>query len=167
MSHSVRRPLVMGFAVLLLVAFAAAAWAYASAGSPQAAAAKSGTEFQLDLSVGVPAGTGAALVVSNIGSSGQDGVRYQVDSFFDIIYANIGSSGQDGVRASEANFDSFFDITYDLDFSSSDGRTFDTEMISMSLRAHADDPAGALDAVVEAVRQLKGRVYYGHVTVLK
>ena len=40
-------------------------------------------------------------VLSNIGSSGEDGVRRFVpDSFFDIFYLrNIGSSGQDGVRS--------------------------------------------------------------------
>jgi hypothetical protein len=65
-------------------------------------------------------GQDGVLVVSNIGSSGQDGVRIEV--------SNIGSSGQDGVNVevdlgpagglipnSQFIVDSFFDVTYRID----------------------------------------------------
>jgi len=115
---------------------------------------------------GVKGGAGALVeAISNIGSSGQDGVRgsFNVDSFFDISYtSNIGSSGIDGFQV-----DSFFDITYRI---SGDKGGFDTEMVSMQLRATLDDPAGgaaAIDRIRAAVSQAGGRTYYGHVTVLK
>ena len=102
-------------------------------------------------------------MVSNIGSSGQDGVRFVVDSFFDVFYVrNIGSSGQDGVRAS---FDSFFDITYELEL-----RTIETEMVAMSLTGtYSGDlnPASLLDRVRGPSGVASPEVTYGHVTILK
>lgn len=101
-------------------------------------------------------------LISNIGSSGQDGFR--VDSFFDIHYvANIGSNGLDGFSV-----DSFFDISYEVDRSSPGG--FDTEMVALSLRStldNADNTAAILDAVKAAVEKTGGDVYYGQITVLK
>ena len=102
-------------------------------------------------------------VLSNIGSSGQDGVRRFVpDSFFDIYYLrNIGSSGQDGVSAS---FDSFFDITYQIEL-----RTIETEIIAMQLRGtYPSDLNPALLIDLDGLRiATGGDVTYGHVTVLK
>ena len=113
--------------------------------------------------------------VSNIGSSGQDGVRYYtVDSFFDVFYvSNIGSSGQDGVRfIAPPSFDSFFDIEYSV--ASPVDRSFPTEMVALSLGVTLDDPdnpAAALDAVKSAVTEAGSTVLYhrhrGHVTILK
>lgn len=135
-------------------------------------------------------GTRATLagIVSNIGSSGQDGVRgksdFTVDSFFDIHYvSNIGSSGQDGVRSDltvsnigssgldgvskKSNFqvDSFFDIEYRID-----GGKIDIELVALQLRTTLSDPsntAGLLEAVRGAATAAGGDVYYGHVTILK
>lgn len=103
------------------------------------------------------------LVVSNIGSSGQDGVRFAVDSFFDVFYVrNIGSSGQDGVRF---GFDSFFDIEYQPKF-----RTIETEMIALSLSGSYSvglNESQLIDKAKEAAASAGGDIYYGHVTVLK
>ena len=127
-------------------------------------------EAQMDFMIEVgmaPDGTPMSVqqlvkVISNIGSSGEDG--FIVDSFFDITYvSNIGSSGIDGFSV-----DSFFDVSYKIDNSSD--KTFDTEMVALSLRSTLDDPnnpARAIDAVKAAVEKTGGRVYYGHVTVLK
>ena len=131
----------------------------------------SNAEVELIVSLGISSdGTRATLegIVSNIGSSGQDGVRggsdFQVDSFFDIYYvsniassgqdgvrsnltvSNIGSSGQDGVsKKSDFQVDSFFDISYGID-----GGKIDIELVALQLRATLSDPsdtAGFLEAV--------------------
>ena len=76
--------------------------------------------------------------------------------------ANIGSSGQDGFRV-----DSFFDITYEVS-SSPDG--FDTEIVSLSLRAVPNDPNVNPGAVIDDVKAAVGSsgvVHKGHVTILK
>ena len=149
-------------------------------------APKSNAEVELIVSLGTsPDGEPATLrsVVSNIGSSGEDGIRkpgdFTVDSFFDIYIvsnigssgedgvsadltvSNIGSSGQDGVRKSTATFDSFFDISYDIG-----GRNVEIELVALQLRATISDPsdtAGLLDAVTKAAADAGGGVYYGHV----
>lgn len=163
--------------VLAMLAMAAV-WFWASAlagGSPVQAATGDKGEVQVDLIIGVPVGTSVAAVVSNIGSSGQDGVRggdgtFQVDSFFDVSYvSNIGSSGEDGVRASDFQVDSFFDVFYEIDYSGDRG-VIETEMIAMQLTGRVSDPSNpgvALDAIRAAAALLKGDIYYGHVTILK
>ena len=154
------------FALVVAVAFAVA--------QPTTTDAAQGSQAQIDLIVRLgegPDGRPAtpASIVSNIGSSGQDGVRrsaFVVDSFFDVFYvSNIGSSGEDGVRVSDFSVDSFFDVTYDTT-----GATIETEMVAMTLTGSVPDtsnPGVALDAVREAVAKSGGDVYYGHVTVLK
>ena len=92
--------------------------------------------------------------------------NFQVDSFFDVYYvSNIGSSGEDGVSIKAgANFDVFFEVEI------SRSGTFDTEMIALSLSSTVPDPTnpqGAIDIARTAVEGLKGSVHYGHVTVLK
>ena len=130
-------------------------------------AAQAQAQIDLVIKVRCPDGTcrpsslGALIenIVSNIGSSGQDGVRYRVDSFFDVFFVrsigNIGSSGQDGVR-----FDSFFDITYEI-------RSIDIELVALSLTAtYSGELNPAL--VIDEIRGVtSGDVVYGHVTILK
>ena len=106
--------------------------------------------------------------ISNIGSSGEDG--FSVDSFFDITYSivsNIGSSGQDGVSLSSFSVDSFFDIVYQIDFSTA--KSFQTEILSMSLTGRLDDPSdpgGVLSSIARGLADL-GDTTGGHVTPLK
>ena len=120
------------------------------------------------------------LVISNIGSSGQDGVRrigdFQVDSFFDITYSrvsNIGSSGLDGVSVANFQVDSFFDIVYRIDplgpREPPATRTVQTEMLSMSLTGRISDPSdpgAVLGRIGEGLAPL-GDMTGGHVTILK
>ena len=143
---------------------------------PQSEAAQ--TQAQLDLVIEFPVllpdpdptrpppltlGQRADLVVSNIGSSGQDGVSFGVDSFFDVFYfRNIGSSGQDGVRYSAA-FDSFFDVEY---------RTLkiETEMVALSLTGSYSiilNEVDLIDKAKEAALAAGGDIIFGHVTILK
>ena len=77
------------------------------------------------------------------------------------MLSNIGSSGQDGVSAS---FDSFFDITYQIEL-----RTIETEIIAMQLRGtYPSDLNPALLIDLDGLRiATGGDVTYGHVTVLK
>lgn len=156
-----------GFALLigLLVLVAMVTMAMAQ---PGASSAPSG-QVELELVVemprspdGTPAGD-LAEIIRNLGSSGLGG--FQVDSFFDVSYvSNIGSNGLDGFQV-----DSFFDITYEIDFDSSPG-AIEVEIVAMQLRgtlADPTDPAAALDAVIQAISVAKGKVYAGHITVLK
>ena len=93
---------------------------------------------------------------------------YNVDSFFDVFYvSNIGSSGEDGVSfRSNPTFDVFFEV----DYKTSGASKITTEMVAMSLTANpngSSSPQGAVDAVRQALRKAGGDVYIGHVTVLK
>ena len=150
-----------------LVAVVAVAVAGLVVAQPQSEAAQ--TQAQLDLAIEFPLdarktlGERTDLVVSNIGSSGQDGVSFGVDSFFDVFYfSNIGSSGQDGVRYS-AGFDSFFDVEY---------RTLkiETEMVALSLTSSYSisfNGVDLIDKAKEAALVAGGDIIYGHVTILK
>ena len=144
----------------------------------QAEAASKG-EFQLELIVSMPAGTEIGNIVSKIESSGKG--SYSIDSFFDVTYvSNIGSSGQDGVRASSFIVDSFFDITYEIDFDTLSRSKFPTEMVAMTLTGTLSDPSKpwvVIDEIRKALEESSDgedregeapdRVFYGHVTVLK
>ena len=96
-------------------------------------------------------GERADLVVSNIGSSGEDGVSFQVDSFFDVFYTiNIGSSGEDGARY---GFDSFFDVEYKR------SRIIETEMVALSLSGSYSivlNEAQLIDKAKEAAKAAGG-----------
>ena len=86
-----------------------------------------------------------------------------------LVVSNIGSSGQDGVSA-KGSPDSFFDIFYEIDFDRPNSATIETEMVAMQLRGTVTSPANpavALDAIRGAVSSAGGDVYIGHVTVLK
>ena len=93
-------------------------------GSTDAAQVKGDAQIDLLIELGKGATVGdIQRVISNIGSSGEDGVKqggsFTVDSFFDITYSrvsNIGSSGLDGVSLSTFQVDSFFDIHYEIGF---------------------------------------------------
>ena len=127
------------FALVVAVSFALA--------QPTTTDAAQGTQAQIELIVGLgvaPNGTPATPA---------------------SIVSNIGSSGQDGVRVSDFSVDSFFDITYDAT-----GAKIETEMVAMSLTGTIPDtsnPGVALDAVRSAVAKSGGTTHYGHVTVLK
>ena len=138
------------------------------------ASAKEKSQILLDLVVAVPtSGTvpspgepGALETALGVIKGALSEHNFQVDSFFDVYYVpNIGSSGEDGVSfKAGANFDVFFEVEV------SRSGTFETEMIAMSLSSTAPDPSnpqGAIDIARTAVEGLKGRVFYGHVTVLK
>lgn len=155
-----------------LMAFVAVSFVGLVVAQPAAEAARNNA--QLDLILEIPRSDDPAglqrslgdlteLVVSNIGSSGEDGVSFSVDSFFDVFYArNIGSSGLDGVRFS---VDSFFDIEYQTE-----SQTIDTEILSMSLSGTYSvrlNEAQILDKARAAGLKAGGDVIYGHVTILK
>ncbi len=158
-----RFALLIGLLMMVAVATMAVA-------QPGVSGAPSG-QVQLEFLIEMPKSSDPALtpvgdlvgIISNLGSSGEDGFR--VDSFFDITYvSNLGSSGLDGFAV-----DSFFDVTYDIEYGSS-ASTIEVEIIAMQLRATPNDPAnpvGAIDAVKKAVNGAGGKVYVGHVTVLK
>ena len=162
---SKRRNLVLlGVSLIGVVAIVGLAVAQTPAGE----AAEARGRAQIDLVIEVPSGPDTPLreltelVVKNIGSSGEDGVRFTVDSFFDVFYVtNIGSSGDDGFKA---NFDVFFEV---------DVRgTIPTEMVSMSLTGTYSgefNPATLIDRVrLPSPDGSTGpKVFYGHVTVLK
>ena len=100
------------------------------------------------------------------------GVRsFRVDSFFDITYvSNIGSSGEDGVRfIAPPSFDVFFEI--DLTVDSAPAGTIPTEMVALSLGvtlADPTNPGASLDAVRDAINATGNTVYYvGHVTLIR
>ena len=149
---------------------------FALQSSDEVLAAKIGG-LQIDLLVELPPGGSAATLVSNIGSSGLDGVSgkcspdgtssFIVDSFFDVSYvSNIGSSGLDGVRYS---FDSFFDVEYSLGPGERAGG-FDTEILSMDLKASlvgSNNPGHVMDDLRCQVETAGGKIIEGHVTVLK
>lgn len=144
---------------MALLAALFAAVIFATYGPNAQAATPTKGEFQLDLIVSYPAGRPVEQVVSSIRSSGN------FDVFFNITYvSNIGSSGLDGVRASSFNVDSFFDITYELTRSD-----FETEMVAMTLSGTLSDPSNPSVLIDDVKKALgtDGRVFYGHVTVLK
>ena len=131
-----------------LIALAAAVSVVAMQPSAQAASAPKG-QVQVDLVVGLPKGPdSAALVVSNIGSSGEDGVSACGESDFQV--------------------DSFFDIAYRIE--PPPDRTIQTEMLSMPLTGTLltpDNPGEAMDDLRCQVEAAGGDIYYGHVTILK
>ena len=87
--------------------------------------------------------------VTNIGSSGLDGVQFDV--FFEVEY----------------RIDSFFDI----DIDPSRVGTFDTEILSMDLSGSPIlgdlDPGALIERVIQEASIVVGTVRHGHVTVLK
>ena len=141
----------------------------AVAQTPAGEAAQARGRAQIDLVIEVPdpdintpLKELTELVVSNIGSSGQDGVRFTVDSFFDVFYVrNIGSSGEDGFKA---NFDVFFKVEV--------RRTIPTEMVAMSLTGTYSGEFNPVTLIDRVRSPSPGgstgpRVFYGHVTILK
>ena len=162
------------FALLigLLIIVAVATMAVAQPGVSGAQKGQVQLQFLIELPKMSPDPTITPMewVISNLGSSGEDGFR--VDSFFDISYvSNIGSSGLDG-NTTTFQVDSFFDVFYEIEFDNPTGgdRTVQTEILSMDLSATLNDPtdpAGAIDAVTKAVNEGGGHVHKGHVTILK
>ncbi len=157
------------FAVLLgLGALAMFAGVAAAQPTGQSAGGVRG-EAQLDLVVSVPITPGGSPA-TDLEKVLRSLREFQVDSFFDIEYArvapvsNIGSSGLDGVRASSFQVDSFFDVSYQI-FGDPD---FDMLRVSATgVLADPANPGAATDAVRRAAEKLGGSVFYGHVTVLK
>ena len=99
-----------------------------------------------------------------------------VDSFFDVgytrVYSNIGSSGLDGARFS---VDSFFDVEIfgDPDFGLFGDPDFDLfgdpdfDLLRISALGTLTDPSNPGRVLDEVDLVLKGRKHRGHVTVLK
>ena len=164
---------IIGLTLIIMVAVLAIGSALYRSDAPTASA-KGRNQIQLDLVVSVEgiirATDEAGPLTSMLGAIelALSDNNYQIDSFFDVYYvSNIGDSGEDGVSfKAGANFDVFFEVGFNL----GRGGTFDTEIIAMSLSSSAPDisnPQGAIDIVRNAVAANKGRVHYGHVTVLK
>jgi hypothetical protein len=175
---------IVGSAALFVALVVALGFVVAQTNVPEASA-KDKNQFQMDLLIDM-----TKLVTIETGETGRkeearkvrasisgavDLVEealargdYNVDSFFDVFYvSNIGSSGEDGVSfKSSPTFDVFFEV----DYKTSRGSGFATEMVSMSLTASpggASGPQGAIDIVKAALQNAGGDVYVGHVTVLK
>ena len=148
-----------------LVAIVAAAFFAYTQPTTSAAPRLLRSEADVELIVRVAKPGSSSLVVSNIGSSGEDGVRFSVDSFFDIlVVSNIGSSGEDGVRFS---IDSFFDIFYDIAADDAGARSVPIELVALQLRgsnADPNNPGQVLDDLKAAVGD-SGTVIGGHVTL--
>ena len=123
--------------------------------SPSAQAApqaKPQSALQIDVFI---TGMGPTEAVKAIKAAVRPDGTFQIDSFFDIEYShvvwNIGSSGtdgttlvggqisgDDGMHASSFIVDSFFDVEYVITYQAKTG-SWDTEMLSMSLRAPVPD----------------------------
>lgn len=159
--------MLISVAVLAVVASIAITGPWSSGQDAQGAPAARG-EAQLDLIVAVPQGQAISKTLETLGSLRE----FRVDSFFDIDYVsnlgssgedgvrvtNIGSSGQDGVRAA---VDSFFDIDY---------RVFgdpDFDLLKVSARGTLADPSNPGAVLDEVSAVLKRPPHRGHVTVLK
>ena len=118
---------------------------------------------------------GKELSVQSLTETISEVSSFNVDSFFDIMYvSNIGSSGQDGVRfQSSPTFDVFFDVFFEVDGPSDDpdGAAIPVEMVALSLTgtlSDPDNPAEAIDEIRQAITDSGGNTgYLGHVTVLK
>ena len=168
MSMSIKRTSFYLVLALFLAAVAIVAlWGSVFPNREARAASTPKGEVQIDLVMGLPSGSSVEAIVNNIGSSGEDGFSFNVDSFFDVSYAsNIGSSGEDGVTAKSFSVDSFFDIEYEITRT-----TIPIEIVAMQLHATLPDPSNpgtALDTVIAAVESDgKSKVFYGHVTILK
>ena len=141
--------------------------------TPPEASAKGKGQFQMDLIVapgsspdgtpGISTSGTIEMVQLSLAEAG-----YNVDSFFDVSYvSNIGSSGEDGVSfKSSPTFDVFFEVEY----KTGGARTIQTEMIAMSLKGSIGDGSVAwrgLDVVKNAVKKNGGHTYVGHVTLLR
>lgn len=165
--------------VAVVIAVAVATIIVVIQSSTPGASARTHDQIQLDLIVTVlpapddgtgknPDGPGPLESTLDIIKGALSDQDFQVDSFFDVYYVtNIGSSGEDGVSfRTGGNFDVFFEVDYRI----SRAGTIETEMVALSLTSTAPDPTnpqGAIDAVKRIVEARKGRVFYGHVTVLK
>ncbi len=91
-----------------------------------------------------------------------------------LTAANIGSSGIDGVKTTPSPdfaVDSFFDITYRIEFGSSDGKSAPVTTISIEAQVtvlNPDvDPSAVVDNVGDAFAADKKKEYIGHVTLIR
>ena len=96
-----------------------------------------------------------------------DGLK-SADEVTQVVLDNLGSSGEDGVRSAGFNVDSFFDIEYEVDFDKRGkpkSTTVDIELIALSLKS---SPGEIIDKVGDALSETgKMTRFRGHVTVLK
>ena len=156
----------------LLLVLAVATMAVAQPGV--SAAKEGGTQLQVLIELPPPSSDGTSMSAEELVELVTIACCFQVDSFFDVSYAaNIGSIGLDG-NTTTFQVDSFFDVFYEISFdnppSGGESRTVQTEILSMDLSGALHDPtnpAGAIDAVTQAVKKAGGRVYTGHVTLIK
>lgn len=173
---------VIGYLAVIMAVVVATGFLVYQSTAPSVVSAEDGRPHaQLDLIITVPDGTDAPLKMTlDLVTKGLANGKYQIDSFFDVSYvSNIGSSGEDGVSLSVSNIGSSgedgvrrggnFDVFFEVDYKKAKkGTTIETEMVALSLSYNpGPDPLGAIDAVKKAVDAGGGRVFYGHVTVLK
>ena len=162
---------IVGLAAVVMAIVLAVGFVVAQSSAPEATA-KANDTFQLDIviqagvSSDVTKGLDVSTAVEIVERAMAEG-KYNIDSFFDITYAsNIGSSGEDGVRAKTSfNVDSFFDIEYEIS-----GKTIPTEMVALSLKGSIGDGTvsqRAIDLVKVEAKAAGADVTYGHVAVLK
>ena len=162
----------VGLLVLATAVLVAAVFVFLPTGSLEVSA-KTADPIQIDLVVEVGPKQNSRSTLKNVQGALESG-GFNVDSFFDVYYvSNIGSSGQDGVRRIGSSgidgfsVDSFFDVFFEINNTS---RTIPIEMVALSLRSVSPaggNPEDSLELVERAVEGDGGVVYYGHVTVLK
>ena len=90
------------------------------------------------------------------------GADQSLGALTEKLVSNIGSSGEDGVRY---GFDSFFDITYEPTFRTIETEIIAVSLTgtySVGL-----NEAQIIDKAKMAASAEGGDIYYGHVTVLK
>jgi hypothetical protein len=95
-----------------------------------------------------------------------DGV-HSVDEVSRLVVSNIGSSGEDGVSLRDFVVDSFFDLEYEIEYDKKGNpksSTIDIEIVALDLKS---SPAVVIDNVGAALAKSgKVREFRGHVTVL-
>jgi hypothetical protein len=163
---------LVGLVAVVMAVVVAIGFMVVPSSTPEAVA-KGKNQFQMDLILAPGPGPDGTSRISTSGtieltqlSLAEAG--YNVDSFFDVMYvSNIGSSGEDGVSfKSSPTFDVFFEV----DYKTSRGSGFATEMISMSLKGSIGDGTvtqRGLDVVRKAVEKNGGHTYVGHVTLIR
>ena len=130
-------------------------------------------EVQLEFTVEIPVGDIPSSIDIPLGDIPSSvGISTVLDAVRKGV-TNIGSSGEDGVR-----FDAFFDVFFEVEArfqldapcQGCTARTVQTEILSMSLSGSPNsgfDPGAVIESVRVSVRRVGGTVVIGHVTLIK